>query len=137
MTKHGNTVQWDTYAYADQAQEAKRVADNLAVATTEDEQREKLRAKRAESRKSHSAWSDQVARREARDLRKEKKARKRKWLKTQTSAAATTSVGGKSAADSDGDDDDWDDLAREERMAKKVRTGDISQKAFNAEFANL
>ena len=35
------------------------------------------------------------------------------------------------------DDDDWDDLAREERMAKKVRKGEVSQKAFDAEFGDL
>jgi ATP-dependent RNA helicase DDX55/SPB4 len=45
---------------------------------------------------------------------------------------------GTGKADSDGgEDDDWDDLAREERMAKKVRTGNVSHKAFDAEFGGL
>jgi ATP-dependent RNA helicase DDX55/SPB4 len=131
---HVNPLQWDTYSYADQAQETKRVTNNLATTNTGDK-REKVKKTRADSRKINSAWSDHVARREARDLRKEKKTRKRKWLKTQTSAAVTAGIRGKSAADSD--DDDWDDLAQEERMAKKVRSGDVCQKAFDAEFANL
>ncbi|KIY49010.1 hypothetical protein FISHEDRAFT_73065 [Fistulina hepatica ATCC 64428] len=41
-------------------------------------------------------------------------------------------LGGKCArSNSSGDDDgdDWDVLAREERMAKKVRQGNVSQKA--------
>lgn len=77
-----------------------------------------------------------MSRKETRDLRKEKKARKRKWLKTQSSSGPAKVQIGTVASEGD-DDDDWDDLAREERMAKKVRTGDISQKTFNAEFTDL
>ena len=33
--------------------------------------------------------------------------------------------------------DDWAELAREERMAKKVKRGAVSQKAFDAEFGDL
>jgi ATP-dependent RNA helicase DDX55/SPB4 len=38
--------------------------------------------------------------------------------------------------DSD-DGSDWEELAREERMAKKVKRGEVSQKAFDAEFGDL
>jgi len=41
------------------------------------------------------------------------------------------------AIGSDNDMDDWDELAREEKMAKRLRKGDISQKDFDAEFADL
>lgn len=32
------------------------------------------------------------------------------------------------------DEDDWEELAREERMAKKVKKGEMSQLEFDAEF---
>ena len=35
------------------------------------------------------------------------------------------------------DEDDWTELAQEERMAKKVKRGHISQKMFDAEFGDL
>lgn len=41
-------------------------------------------------------------------------------------------------SESDGEDgNDWEELAREERMAKKVRRGDVSQGNFDKEFAGL
>jgi ATP-dependent RNA helicase DDX55/SPB4 len=33
--------------------------------------------------------------------------------------------------------DDWDELAREERMAKKVRKGNITQGTFDEQFTDL
>jgi len=36
-----------------------------------------------------------------------------------------------------GGEDDWDDLAREERLAKKLRKGAVSQKEFDEEFGDL
>ncbi len=35
------------------------------------------------------------------------------------------------------DEDDWDELAKEERMAKKLRKGEVSQQDFDAAFAEL
>jgi ATP-dependent RNA helicase DDX55/SPB4 len=34
------------------------------------------------------------------------------------------------------DGEDWADLAREERMAKKVRRGDVTQAMFDEEFCS-
>ena len=34
----------------------------------------------------------------------------------------------------EGNEDDWEELAREERMAKKVKKGEIAQLEFDAEF---
>ena len=42
-----------------------------------------------------------------------------------------------SSSDDDTDGDDWEELAREERMAKKLKRGDISQTDFDNEFADL
>ena len=37
----------------------------------------------------------------------------------------------------DDDEDDWEDLAREERLAKKVKKGTLDSKAFDEEFSGL
>lgn len=85
----------------------------------------------------NQAWSDKVSKQEEKDKRQEKKSLKRKWLKANADAGKTAiSSADKqdSGADDDGEDD-WADLAKEERMAKKVRQGGISQAVFDAEFA--
>ncbi|KAF8076413.1 DEAD-domain-containing protein [Lyophyllum atratum] len=135
-------MDWDTFAYADKAQEAKRVVAGAAEASARELEKEKRRAARAEKKISNTAWSEKVQKKEERELRKEKKGRKRKWLKAQ---AATESVQSEEnplkrgredaeVSEAEDDGDDWDELAREERMAKKVKKGDIKQKAFDAEF---
>lgn len=42
-----------------------------------------------------------------------------------------------SGDDMDDGEDDFEELAREERMAKKVRKGEISKDEFEAEFHDL
>ena len=37
----------------------------------------------------------------------------------------------------DADEDEWEELAREERMAKKVRKGEVSQGEFDLAFGDL
>ncbi|KAL0949539.1 hypothetical protein HGRIS_009588 [Hohenbuehelia grisea] len=135
-------VDWDTYAYADAAQEAKRLAAQAAKPSSEDVSRRK--AERAQQKKRNNAWSDGLAKREERDKRKEKKSRKKKWLKAQAQSTEGDAQSGsakrarEAPLGSDGDEsEDWDALAREERMAKKVKRGEISQKAFDAEFTGL
>lgn len=95
-------------------------------------------AKRVEQKRENSAWSQKVAKREEKEKRKEKKTLKRKWLKAQATAEkekqeqeAQNEVDDKDA------EDDWEELAREERMAKKVKRGDVSQREFDASFADL
>ncbi|KAJ7915570.1 DEAD-domain-containing protein [Mycena leptocephala] len=123
-------VDWNSFAYLDKAQEAKRLVEGAAAATVLDAEREKRRAQRAEKQKTYVAWSDKVAKKEEREKRREKKGKKRKWLKTQTADGGH----GDEAVD---EGDDWEEIAREERMAKKMRKGDVSQKAFDAEFADF
>ncbi|KAG6854806.1 hypothetical protein C0991_001233 [Blastosporella zonata] len=137
-------VDWDTYAYLDKAQEAKRVAASAAEKSQREEEKESRRAARVDKKKANAAWSVQAQRKDERELRKEKRTRKKKWLKAQ----ADTTVGSEPSLETslkrgrdDGEDigsddngDDWDELAREERMAKKVKKGDVKQKAFDAEF---
>ncbi len=75
------------------------------------------------------------------DKRREKKDRKKAWMKSQVAEDAKGAEGEtlkRSRADSDaGEDDDWEELAREERMAKKVKKGVISQGDFDLEFPGL
>ncbi|KAG6916097.1 hypothetical protein DXG01_008424 [Tephrocybe rancida] len=136
-------VDWDTYAYADKAQEVKRVAASLAEKSQREEDKELRRAARADKKKANAAWSVQTQRKDEKDLRKEKRTRKKKWLRAQAQAAVAPAPSETSlkrsrqdgdGSDSDDDRDDWDELAREERIAKKVKKGDIKQKAFDAEF---
>ncbi|KAF9462671.1 DEAD-domain-containing protein [Collybia nuda] len=130
-------VDWDTYAYMNKAQETKRV---IAEATSLENKREKQKASRVK-RKLNSAWSEKASQKEERDKRKEKRSAKKKWLKTQvpTTPAPLGNQTSKRTRIEDGQDsgDDWNDLAREERMAKKLKKGDINQKTFDAEFGDI
>jgi len=135
----GVRVQWDNYAYADKAQEAKRIA---TAATAREDEKEKRRADRAEQKQQNSAWSNQVTRKEDKDKRREKKDRKKKWLKDQISANEGDDKNLKRGRAPTPEDDadkggDWDELAREERMAKKLRKGNITQGTFDKQFADL
>lgn len=138
-----NTIQWSSYAYADKAQEAKRLA-TLATKSAEkiEKEQEQRRIQRADQKKANASWSEKAGKRDEREVRKEKKKRKKQWLKTQsTSEVAQKDLkrarnDDEDVADSN-DEEDWSEIAREERMAKKVRRGDISRKAFDAEFGDL
>ena len=132
-------AQWNAYAYADKAQEAKRLADASKPAPSE-ETIEKRKADRAEKQKANAAWSNKARQKEEREKRREKKDRKKKWQKTQASVGAEAGAkrGREGAVDESGDEgDDWEELAREERMAKRVKKGHLSQSEFDAEFADL
>ncbi|KAJ7611606.1 DEAD-domain-containing protein [Roridomyces roridus] len=122
------TVDWNTFC-------AKRVAAGAAAATLLDAEREKRRAARAETQKANAAWSNKVTKKEEREKRKDKKSKKRKWQKSQEAVA----VVGEKEDGGHGDDggEDWEEFAREERMAKKMRKGDVSRAAFDAEFGDL
>jgi ATP-dependent RNA helicase DDX55/SPB4 len=85
------------------------------------------------------AWSEKIVRKEEREKRKDKKIRKRKWLQAQAPEPSHPGGEGLSTPGENNElgGDDWAELAREERMAKKVKRGDISQKTFDAEFGEL
>lgn len=82
-----------------------------------------------------------MSKREGKEKRKEMKGRKKEWQKAQTQVQDTADDDDKKRAreDSGSDEgaDDWDELAREERMAKKLKRGDISQKDFDQQFTDL
>ncbi|KAG6836515.1 hypothetical protein H0H93_007192 [Arthromyces matolae] len=127
-------IDWDTFSYADKAREMKRLTAKTEEHSQNKEEHRKVRAQKA---KSNVAWSAQTQKKEAKELRKEKRTRKKKWLQSQI---AEPSAVGSVKREREGDDsdidegDEWDELAREERMAKKVKRGAIKQQAFDAEF---
>ncbi|KAG6378532.1 DEAD-domain-containing protein [Boletus reticuloceps] len=127
------SLDWDTYAYTDKAQEAKR-RESKCKPKLEKETIET----RAAKRKRNTPWSQQEVNKEQKERRKLKRDRKRQWLKSQTATnhSATVPVKSQSTEDSQ-DEDDWDELVKEERLAKKVRKGTTTQQVFDAEFGDL
>lgn len=130
-----SSCQWSTYSYQDKAQEAKRLVEAEKQEVVSSTEIAKRKQDRADKKAANSAWSNKTSRKEEREKRKEKKDRKRKWLKTQQSTPSAAAEA-HDASDAEGEDD-WDELAREERMAKKVKRGDVSQSQFDVEFADL
>ncbi|EPQ55480.1 hypothetical protein GLOTRDRAFT_129657 [Gloeophyllum trabeum ATCC 11539] len=121
-------VDWDSYAFSDPAREAKRLSE-----AEESKSKDKAPAKSKKPKaKVAVAWSEQLAKKEGKEKRREIKAAKRKWLKSQQ-----TQEGMKRARADSEDADDWKELAREERMAKKVKKGLVEQADFDNEFAEL
>ena len=83
-----------------------------------------------------------MARKEEKEVRREKRRKKKRWLKTQVMAEfVETNQSLKRprslASGNASSQNDWEQIAAEERMAKKVRKGDVSQKLFDSEFSNL
>ncbi|KAI9574881.1 DEAD-domain-containing protein [Boletus coccyginus] len=128
------SLDWNAYAYADKAQEAKRRESQCKPEV----QKERTET-RAVKRKRNAPWSQQATSKEQREKRKLKRDRKRQWLQSQTTAnhSATTPIKSQSAEGSQDVEDDWDELAKEERLAKKVRKGTTTQQVFDAEFGDL
>jgi ATP-dependent RNA helicase DDX55/SPB4 len=93
-----------------------------------------------EQKKRNSSWSQQNNRKEERLKRKEKKVRKAKWLREQGKKDVPDMAIDKKKRSRTGticnsdSDDEWEELAREEKMAKKLRRGEIDQAAFDREF---
>lgn len=94
------------------------------------------RKQAAEKKKANAAWSNKVTKKEEREKRKQKKEKKQQWLKQQQKEV----VGDKkrNRVEDEGDNgDEWEELAREERMAKKLKRGDISQREFDNQFSDM
>ncbi|KAI0957463.1 hypothetical protein AcW1_005846 [Taiwanofungus camphoratus] len=135
-------VDWDAYAYADKIREAKRLSDaeklKAAALVTS-----KRRAERAEKKKTNAAWSNKAEKKVEKLKKKEKKDKKKTWLKAQA-GGGIESKGLKRARsmlgipnEKEEDEDEWQELAREERMAKKVKRGELRQDVFDQEFGHI
>ncbi|KAI0693285.1 DEAD-domain-containing protein [Cytidiella melzeri] len=137
-------VDWPIYSYSDKAKEASRLAElekQSAMAAAEVANRKQRQRERAEQSKANAAWSNKLTKKEVKEKRKEKKNRKRDWQRTQqaqdSAAASGSTKRSRTSTDVEEEGDDWDELAREERMAKKVKRGDVSQREFDSHFADL
>ncbi|KAK3841429.1 MAG: P-loop containing nucleoside triphosphate hydrolase protein [Linnemannia gamsii] len=156
-------IDMDKYKYQDKQKEAVRVK-KLADYKAKQEQKEKEAAlnggKNDKKRKpinKASSWSEKVEAKERKMDRQLKKQRKRDYLKRLANGEIKAGEGDDAEGD-DGDDDDdeadekmeskdkkdedededtWEDLAREERLAKKVKKGKLSSKDFDKEVGNL
>ena len=111
---------WDGYAYKDKRREAKRLQElDVKRSGEADEERQRLRKNRQEKKKRNEAWSSKSLQREQRDQRRQKKVRKRAWEKAgQTTSTSTQDE--HPGDDSDGAED-WEELKRENRLAKKAK----------------
>ena len=110
---------------------------------------EELKAAREAKRVRNAAWSQQTNRQQEREHRKEKRARRREAIKKSTPIDISSgSVAGKSdekstkkGQEANGrasldDGDEWEELAHEERMAKKVKRGLVDKATFEKMFGD-
>jgi ATP-dependent RNA helicase DDX55/SPB4 len=139
-------ISWDAFKYADQAQEAKRVAAAIKAKEGAKSEKERRQLENSRKKKRNAAWSEKLGKKQERESRRGKRISKKKWLKAQEAVpgiGSETLLGKRQRDDSnedfDGanDNDDWAELAREEKMAKRLRNGGVSQKDFDAEFGDL
>ncbi|KAH9482660.1 ATP-dependent rRNA helicase SPB4 [Psilocybe cubensis] len=137
-------VSWDCYAYANQAQETKRQRELADAATAKETgEKEHRHSDYIRQKKKNAAWSMKASKEEEREKRRDKRKAKKKWERARE-VAPVMSIEGHTAGKRPHEDiqvgdeaDDWAELAREEKMAKRLRQGTISQKDFDAEFADL
>jgi ATP-dependent RNA helicase DDX55/SPB4 len=124
-------MQWDTYSYADKSQEAKRIKPSSA-------QVQRSSDFKSTSKRDHMPWSKQLSKKDVKEKRRAKKAKKREWLAStrlgekHTGLKRTRTDSEEKMADSGEGEDDWASLAEEERLAKKLKKGKISQAEFDA-----
>ena len=114
--------QWKIYAYLDKTREKRRVEGLSSTSLAKAEvKRKEDSIKRLGQRKKNLAWSEKVTVKEEREKRREKKAKKRAWLKTDTGKFAESEQA--NLADHG---EEWEELAMEERLAKKRKKGLLS-----------
>jgi ATP-dependent RNA helicase DDX55/SPB4 len=106
----------------------KMVADNVH------EEKKRRRGESVDKKKYNSAWSNRVQKKGEKEKRKEKKTRRKIWVDGHEDSRAEGNNPKRSRAEDD-NGADWEELAREERVAKKVRIGQVSQRTFDEEFA--
>lgn len=118
--------QWKIYAYLDKSREKKRLEElsSANIAKAEVKMKEDS-SKRLEQMKKNTAWSEKVTAKGERDKRRGKKAKKRTWLKTNAGTSAQSEHAPLEDEDEDADADaEWEELAKEERVAKKRKQED-------------
>ena len=116
-------VDVEKIAYADKAREKQR---QLTLQQRPDRQHNHKRKKREED-----AWSKKKQLKERRLERREKKERKRIAIEKAQEVQLDKQLAEEKACMSD--DGDWEDMQKETRLLKKLKTGKISKQQFEAE----
>lgn len=94
------------------------------------------------SKKDYVSWSKQLAKKDAREKRRVQKTRKKAWMTSSRLGEERKDHAALKRTRADGEDknvvdsaedalDDWASLAEEERLAKKLKKGKISQAEFD------
>ena len=98
----------------------------------DDDKQDNVQAKerRKIQKAKNAAWSNKTVQKAAKDKRKLKKEKKQEWLRSQRTLSTNTQSKRKELDD----EDEWEELAREERMAKKLKQGKLDTKVFDEEF---
>jgi len=132
-------IQWDKYSYADEAQEAKRLKSAAEVGSSNDSKRHSTNTN---CRKDQISWSKQLAKKDVREKRRVQKERKKAWMassllgeeerKEHTALKRTLADSEEKKVDLAEALNDWASLAEEERLAKKLKKGKISEAEFDA-----
>lgn len=117
-------IDWDAFKYTDKMREAKRLRELK-------EYQEKLKQAKPQQfkKKTNTAWSEKTDAKERKLVRKEKKQAKKEFLKKE----ALEQVENKKRQLEE-EKEDWEELAEEERMYKKVRKGKMDKNAFEEMF---
>jgi ATP-dependent RNA helicase DDX55/SPB4 len=95
------------------------------------------------SKKDHVSWSKQLSKKDAREKRRVQKTRKKAWVassrlgeeRKEHTALKRNRTDSEEKIDVNSAEealDDWASLAEEERLAKKLKKGKISQAEFDA-----
>ncbi|KAI8089933.1 P-loop containing nucleoside triphosphate hydrolase protein [Halteromyces radiatus] len=116
-------MDWNAYSYTDKNKELKRKRELEEAAL-----KPKKPTPDTRRPKKTTAWSNKIEAKDRKADRRLKKDRKKDYLKRKQDSQQDTMDDN----DDDLDDNDWDDLAKEERLAKKVRKGKISRQDFDA-----
>jgi len=129
-------MQWDNYSYADKAQEAKRLKSAAEAQQATDSKRSP-----SNNKQDNLSWSRQVAKKDAKEKRRAQKTRKKAWVtstrpekerKEHSTLKRMRADNEEKLVDSADAEDDWTSFAEEERLAKKLRKGKITQDEFDA-----
>ncbi|KAI0006105.1 DEAD-domain-containing protein [Russula compacta] len=131
---HDADIEWDSYSYADKAQEAKRLKAAAGVQQSSGSKRSL-----SSNNKDHISWSKQLAKKDIKEKRRAQKTKKKTWMaSTQSREEHADLKRTRAQADCEekvvdlAETDDWASLAEEERLARRLKKGKISQAEFDA-----
>ncbi|OAQ33902.1 DEAD-domain-containing protein [Linnemannia elongata AG-77] len=160
-------IDMDKYKYQDKQKEAVRVKKLAEYKAKQEQKEKEAALKGGNNDKKRkainkaSAWSEKQEAKERKMDRQLKKQRKRDYLKRLANGEIKAGEGKEGEGDDDDDDeedekedakdkktdmggdededdeDSWEALAREERLAKKVKKGKLSSKEFDKEVGNM